>query len=60
MIRLECQFCNSIIEVPKEWVIKNLRVFCGSCCKSFDVRIQLEPEQEEEEDKTPIYDGFEF
>ena len=39
MVSLECKFCESEIEVPKSWIIHNGRVFCGCCCKSFEVRL---------------------
>ena len=37
IVRIECPYCESIVESPRSWIIKNGRVFCGTCCKSFDV-----------------------
>lgn len=39
-----CPFCKSIVEIDVSWAIYNGRVFCGTCCKSFDVRIGEETE----------------
>ena len=56
MIRIECQFCNNIIEVPASWIKTNGRVFCDSCCKSFDV--ELEKESSEDDDYYIDTQGF--
>lgn len=39
---IECPYCGSTFEVEKEWVGKNERVFCGTCCKAFDVQLEKE------------------
>lgn len=44
---IPCLFCKSTVEINIDWAIRNGRVFCGSCCKSFDIRVG------EEEDETP-------
>lgn len=36
---MNCPFCNSILDVDIDWAIRNERIFCGTCCKSFPVRI---------------------
>ena len=42
---IECKFCqNDILQIPLDWIVKNGRVFCGNCCKSFEVRAEKEPE----------------
>lgn len=49
-----CPLCNSLIEIDIAWAKKNGRVFCGTCCKSFDVIIKQEPEPEPEPEKSTI------
>ena len=51
MIRVECQYCDCIIEVPKSWAIKNGRLFCNSCCKAMDIMIESKEEHKESEEK---------
>ena len=34
-----CPFCKSIVMIDIKWAIQNGRVFCGGCCKSFEVHI---------------------
>lgn len=36
-VRIECPFCEHIVESPRDWIVQNGRVFCGTCCKAFDV-----------------------
>lgn len=36
---VKCPFCKSTVEVDIEFARKNERIFCGSCCKSFDIKI---------------------
>jgi len=45
---MPCPFCKSVVEVNIDWAIRNGRVFCGGCCKSFDIRVG-----EEEDDEPP-------
>jgi hypothetical protein len=42
--KVECPFCGYQFKESKEWIIKNGRVFCGCCCKAFDVELE-EPEK---------------
>jgi transcription elongation factor Elf1 len=35
-----CPFCNSEVEVDQDWAEKNERLFCGTCCKSFDFNVR--------------------
>lgn len=49
-IRISCLCCEGIVEVDKSWAETNGKVFCNSCCKSFDVEIQ------EEDNSTEDYD----
>lgn len=42
-----CPFCKTIVEIDIGWAIRNGRVFCGGCCKSFEIRVG------EEEKSTP-------
>lgn len=36
-VRIECPFCESIVESPRDWIVQNQRLFCPTCCKAFDV-----------------------
>jgi len=45
---IRCPFCKSEVEVDVLWAKLNGRVFCGSCCKSFDLRIEEEDDEPEE------------
>lgn len=44
ILRIECPYCESIVEVEKSWVQQNGRVFCGTCCKAFDTTVPEEKE----------------
>ena len=46
-IELDCPFCNYKVETDKDFVNKNGRVFCTTCCKSFDVKIRVETQDED-------------
>ena len=39
-INVRCPFCSYPVQSDKDFAIKNKRIFCGTCCKSFDVDIQ--------------------
>lgn len=39
-IKMQCPYCNYQLTTDKDFAIKNKRVFCGTCCKSFDVQIE--------------------
>ena len=39
MITIECRHCGTNFDVPKSWIIHNGRVFCPTCCKSYEVRL---------------------
>jgi transcription elongation factor Elf1 len=51
---MECPFCKSDLEIDIEFAKKNGRVFCGSCCKSFEVKIQEKSVRDRDYD----YDGI--
>ena len=36
-VKIECTFCGSIVESPRDWIVHNGRIFCHVCCKAFDV-----------------------
>lgn len=38
----QCPFCSAPVEIDIDWARKNGRIFCGGCCKAFDVTIQSE------------------
>jgi uncharacterized Zn finger protein (UPF0148 family) len=48
-----CPFCKSVVEVDINWAIRNGRIFCGSCCKSFDIRVGEETEDEPPKKEVP-------
>jgi transcription elongation factor Elf1 len=56
---VKCPFCKSVVEVDVAFAKKNGRVFCGACCKSFDIRIE-EDDEPEEPVKKPIKDDFDY
>lgn len=41
-IETDCPFCGYTVEVNIKWAIKNELVFCGTCCKSFAVKLKKE------------------
>lgn len=42
----KCPFCGYTVEIDVAWAKKNGRVFCGTCCKAFDLRIEEDDEDE--------------
>lgn len=42
----QCPYCRYTVIVNVKWARKNGRVFCGTCCKSFEVHVG----EEEKED----------
>ena len=42
---IKCPYCKSIIKVDIDWIIKNGRVFCPSCCKAFDLSVEDDDEE---------------
>jgi hypothetical protein len=42
---IKCPYCDTIFEVEADWIVKNERVFCGACCKSFDVKLEDKKER---------------
>lgn len=52
---IECPFCKSDLEIDVEFAKKNGRVFCGSCCKAFEIKIQDRPIMRDRDDD---YDGI--
>lgn len=61
---VECPFCDTRTSVPLEWLKKNGRVFCPTCCKSFDIFIKEEDNKEDNEEDIdltpPFYDDGEY
>ena len=60
---ISCPFCKSTVEIDISWAIRNGRVFCGSCCKSFDIRVGEEtdddpPKREESVKEATIEEKF--
>lgn len=53
-IQITCKYCSSSIEVPLKWAQDNGRIFCGGCCKSFDVAIEMGVDLAKEDDKTVV------
>lgn len=51
---IPCPFCKSTVEINISWAIRNGRVFCGSCCKSFDIRVGEETEDEPPKKEAPV------
>lgn len=49
-----CPFCKSIVEVNIDWAIRNGRIFCGGCCKSFDIRVGEETSDEPPKKEVPV------
>jgi len=37
---IDCPYCNSNVEVDIDFAKKNGRIFCGGCCKSFEIKIE--------------------
>lgn len=56
---VQCPFHKGVITIDPEWATKNGRVFCNSCCKSFEVRVEQteEPTPIEEEIKQKFDEG---
>ena len=50
---ISCPFCKSTVEIDISWAIRNGRVFCGSCCKSFDIRVGEETDDEPPKKEIP-------
>lgn len=63
---IECPFCDTHTNVPLEWLKKNGRVFCPTCCKSFDILVKEDDNEDEEDNEEdidltpPIYDDGEY
>lgn len=51
---ISCPFCKSTVEIDISWAIRNGRVFCGSCCKAFDIRVGEETEDEPPKKEVPV------
>lgn len=56
-----CPFCKSVVTIDVKFAKSNGRVFCGSCCKSFDIHIE-EDEEEKKEEKAfkSVRDDFDY
>lgn len=48
MLKVDCPVCKYLIKVPIAWAIKNERIFCENCCKSFEIHVG------EEENEPPV------
>jgi transcription elongation factor Elf1 len=46
---VKCPMCKSTVEIDVEFAIKNQRVFCGGCCKAFDIKIQRVHDEKKDE-----------
>lgn len=44
----QCPYCKYTVMIDLKWAEKNGRVFCGTCCKSFEIHIG------EEETEHPV------
>jgi endogenous inhibitor of DNA gyrase (YacG/DUF329 family) len=42
---VKCPYCNAIIKLDIDWVIKNGRGFCTNCCKAFDLTVEEDDEK---------------
>lgn len=40
---IDCPLCRYPLEICINWAQKNKRVFCGTCCRSFDVDFSSQP-----------------
>lgn len=49
-----CPFCKSVVEVDINWAIRNGRIFCGGCCKSFDIRVGEETDDDPPKKEEPV------
>jgi hypothetical protein len=38
----KCPYCKSVVEVDVDFAIRNGRIFCNSCCKSFEIHVGKE------------------
>ena len=47
MENIKCPICKYPLEIDVEFVIKNERAFCGTCCKAFDIKIQRTKEEKD-------------
>ena len=43
---VQCPFCGTTFKVDADWIVKNERVFCGTCCKAFDAKLEEEKPKE--------------
>lgn len=50
---IQCPFCGTEFKVDADWIVKNERVFCNTCCKSFEVKLK-----EREEKSTNFYGEY--
>jgi uncharacterized Zn finger protein (UPF0148 family) len=57
---ISCPYCKYPVEIDVEFTKKNGRVFCGTCCKAFDVKLQDVPKKHfiTEEETDDDYDGM--
>lgn len=42
----QCPYCPSIVQVNIKWAQQNGRVFCGGCCKSFEIHVGEEEKEQ--------------
>lgn len=55
-----CPYCKAEVEVDVAWAKKNGKVFCNGCCKSFDLRIEEDDEEEIPEEEEIKKEEFNF
>ena len=51
----KCPICDSIVEVDIAFAKQNGRIFCGTCCRAFDISIE-----EEKPEKVIEYDDLNY
>lgn len=45
----QCPYCRYTVMINLKWAQKNGRVFCSTCCKSFEVHVGEEENEPEKE-----------
>ena len=43
---ISCPFCKATVQIDINWAIRNERVFCNTCCKSFPIHVGEETDDE--------------
>ena len=47
---IQCIYCKYPMEIDLDFAIKNGRVFCGTCCKAFEVDFEKKKIKEDEDE----------